>query len=55
MLELRTYPRVYILGTTSVIGIEVSFLPREVNSTKGNIEHMTSFFMNDFPVHMNGS
>ena len=51
-LAIHTSPWVYILGTASVIGIKVSFFSRQVNSTKGNFEHMTSFFMSDFSTHM---
>lgn len=51
-LAFHTYPWVDILGTTSVIGIKMSFIARQANSTEGNFKHMTSFFMNDFTVNM---
>lgn len=50
MIDQLTNPWAYILRATGIIGIEVRFISSQVNPSKGNFEHMTSFFMYNFPV-----
>ena len=47
---MLTNARAYVLWTAGVIVVKWRFIPSQVDSSKGNFEHMTSFFVNNFPA-----
>ena len=49
-LALHTSAWANVLRTTGIIGVKGWFISREVDPSKWNIEYMTGFFMNNFPV-----
>lgn len=41
VINVHTYPWIYILRATGVISIKMRFIPHEMDTSEWNFEHMT--------------
>lgn len=52
-LDLHTNTWANVLRTTGVIGVKMWFIPTQMNTSEGNLEYMSRWFVNNLPAKSN--